>query len=64
MRIEKLTDLQRRRAARAHAIRAEWAALTADPQQSRINVLHYLMEKYGISAQSTIYKIIKGGGAK
>lgn len=58
--IERLTDLQRRKAARARAIRAEWSALTADPQQSKTNVIQYLMKKYGIAAQSTVYGIIKG----
>lgn len=57
--IPKMTDCQMARQERDLAIYNEYNELTADKEQSKIVVNQYLMKKYGISSEGTIYTIRK-----
>ena len=57
--LKKTTDLQDERAARDLAIYNEYNALAAVKGQSKTQITKYLMEKYGIHSNGTIYAIRK-----
>ena len=58
------TRFQAERDARDLAIYNEWNKLAADPEQSRVEINNYLMNKYGIHSPGTIYEIRKRVAAK
>ena len=58
------TTFQEERDARDLAIHNEWNKLAADPEQSRVEINNYLMNKYGIHSPGTIYEIRKRVAAK
>ena len=53
------TKLQEKREARDRAIYNEYHALVANPEQSRIEVVESLKDKYGFYTRGTIYTILK-----
>lgn len=58
--LRRMTECQEERAARDLALYyEEYAALAADPKQSRTEIHKYLREKYGIHSTGTTYTIIK-----
>lgn len=57
--VKKTTDLQDARAARDLAIYNEYNALVAIEGQSRTQITNYLMQKYDIHSDGTIYTIRK-----
>lgn len=57
--LKKTTDLQDERAARDLAIYNEYNALAAVKGQSKTQITKYLMEKYNIHSNGTIYAIRK-----
>ena len=57
--LKKTTDLQDERAVRDLAIYNEYNALAAVKGQSKTQITKYLMEKYNIHSDGTIYTIRK-----
>lgn len=51
------TPLQEEREARDLAIYNDWCAMTAVEGQSKTRVTEFLMQKYGIHSQGTIWSI-------
>lgn len=51
------TPLQEEREARDLAIYNDWCAMTAVEGQSKTRVTEFLMQKYGIHSQGTIWAI-------
>lgn len=64
--IERLTPLQKNRMERNNKLRAEYVKLIDDPEQSRMEVMRYLMKKYKFHTVQAVYKVIRRqeGGAK
>lgn len=57
--LSEKTPLQREREARDLAIYNEYNELAANPNQSRVALNEYIMEKYGIHSTGTLYLIRK-----
>lgn len=53
------TALQEEREARDLAIYKEYNELAANPQQSRVALNQYFMEKYNFRSTGTLYEILK-----
>lgn len=53
------TKLQEEREARDLAIYKEYNELAANPQQSRVALNEYFMQKYNIQSSGTLYVILK-----
>lgn len=53
------TEHQRKREERENAIYAEYMALTADQNKSKMAINEYLMKKYEIYGASTLYAIVR-----
>lgn len=53
------TTVQMEREARDRAIYEEYHRLAANPQQSRVALLRYFMEKYDFHSTSTLYAILR-----
>lgn len=51
------TQLQEEREARDRAIYQDWCAMTSVEGQSKTRVTEFLMQKYGIHSQGTIWAI-------
>jgi hypothetical protein len=57
------TPTKERRERRNLALCTEYSALVGVEGQSKTQVVSFLMSKFGIGSQSTIYAILKEGGA-
>lgn len=58
-RLKEKTALQEQREARDLAIYNEYNALASNPEQSKVELGKYLMEKYNLHSSGTLYAILK-----
>lgn len=56
--LEKLTPFQKRRMERNAKLMADYARLTADPAQSRVEAMEFLRKKFGFASIASVYKVI------
>lgn len=57
--LEKLTPFQKRRLERNAKLMADYARLTADPAQSRVEAMEFLRKKYGFETITSVYRLVK-----
>lgn len=62
--LNKLTPYQKMKMERNRKICEEYVRLTANPEQSKMEVNHYLIKKYGLVSVGSIYKILQKGGVR